>query len=70
MLKLIYIRNGKYMGFIVRDINHAVALANAIAESDLLNDDIDYNMFDLETIEGELWESEDGETFDEYFASL
>lgn len=70
MLKLIYIRDHKSIEFTVRDVNHAVALADAIAESDLLNDDIDYNMFGLEYMNGESWESDDGESFDEYFANL
>lgn len=70
MLKLIYIRDHKFIEFTVRDIDHAVALADAIAESDLLNDDIDYNMFGLEYMDGNPWESDDGESFDEYFANL
>lgn len=70
MLKLIYMRDYKSIKFTVRDINHAVALADAIAESDLLNDDIDYNIFDLEYMDGNPWESDDGESFDEYFANL
>ena len=70
MLKLIYIRDYKSIEFTVRDIDHAVALTNAIAESDLLNDDIDYNMFDLEYMDGNPWESDDGESFEDYFANL
>lgn len=70
MLKLIYIRDHKSIEFTVRNIDHAVALADAIAESDLLNDDIGYNMFDLEYMDGNPWESDDGESFDEYFANL
>lgn len=67
MLKLIYIRNYKFIEFTVRDVDHAVALADAIAENDLLNC---YNMFDLEYMNGESWESDDGKSFEEYFANL
>lgn len=42
---LIYIRNGQETIFPVVDINKAVLLADAIADSDFLNDSIDYNMF-------------------------
>lgn len=69
MLALMYIRNGNEILFPVRDIQHAIALADNIADSDLLNDDIDFNMFDVfqyhnGTI-GEAWESEDGSSFDD-----
>lgn len=75
-LALIYIRNGKETQFPVKDIDHAVRLADAIAESDLLDDSVDYNCFDVcyfsvdrrgRMIIGDCWEDEDGRTFDEYW---
>lgn len=69
MFALMYIRNGKEILFPVRDIKHAIILADNIADSDLLNDDIDFNMFDVFQYHngavGEAWESEDGRTFEE-----
>lgn len=77
-LVLIYIRNGSELQFPVKDIDHAIHLADAIAESDLLNDDIDYNLFDVcyfrkhryGIVVGDSWESDDGEDFDEYWKNL
>lgn len=70
-LVLIYIRNGAETVFPVRDIDHAVRLADAIAESDLLNDNIDFNMFDVcEFVNGavgDAWESDRYEDFNEYW---
>lgn len=70
-LALLYIRNGKETIFPVRDIDHAVRLADAIADSDLLNDDVDYNMFDVYEYHngkiGDAWESKDGGSFEEYW---
>lgn len=70
-LALIYIRNGVETVFPVKDIDHAVCLADAIAESDLLNDDIDFNMFDVCEITdgtiGDAWESDGHEDFNEYW---
>lgn len=77
-LVLLYIRNGEEMQFPVKDIDHAIHLADAIVESDLLNDDIDYNLFDVcyfrkhryGIVVGDSWESDDGEDFDEYWKNL
>lgn len=73
-LALIYIRNGTEMILPIRDIDQAVCLADAIADSDLLNDDVDYNMFDLCEYHnrkiGYSWESENGEDFDEYWETV
>lgn len=71
-LTLIYIKNGKETKFLVKDIDHAVRLADAIAESDLLDDSVDYNMFDVcyNYGYGDYWEDEDGRDFDEYWKSL
>lgn len=70
-LALIYIRNGHETIFPVKDIDQAVRLADAIADSDLLNDDVDYNMFDVCQYRngqiGDSWESEDGDDFDAYW---
>lgn len=70
-IALIYIRNGKETVFPVRDIDQAVRLADAIADSDLLNDSVDYNMFDVCQYHngqiGDSWENEDGQDFEEYW---
>lgn len=70
-IALIYIRNGKETIFPVRDIDQAVRLADAIAESDLLNDSVDYNMFDVCQYHngriGDSWENEEGQDFEEYW---
>lgn len=70
-IALIYIRNGNETIFPVKDIQHAITLADSIADSDLLNDSIDYNMFDVCQYDGrnigDAWESEDGEDFDEFW---
>lgn len=70
-LALVYIRNGYTTIFPVKDIDQAVHLADAIADSDLLNDDVDYNMFDLCQYHngkiGEPFENESEQDFDEYW---
>lgn len=70
-LVLSYIRNGKEIQFSVKDIDHAIRLTNEIANSDLLNDDVDFNCFDV-IYEGTYysWESNDGKSFIEYFCSM
>lgn len=77
-IALLYIRNGVETIFPVKDISHAVRLANAIADSDLLNDSVDYNMFDVFYYElsfgaiclGDCWESDFYEDFNEYWRNL
>lgn len=68
---LLYIRNGKETIFPVKDIEHAVRIADAIADSDLLNDDVDYNMFEVfKYSNGKLvdaWETDEGLTFEDYW---
>lgn len=76
-LALVYIRNGEETIFPVKDIKHAIRLADAIADSDLLNDTIDFNAFDvcqyyveraggcISLHIGESWESEECENFEE-----
>lgn len=68
---LLYIRNGKEMIFPVKDIEHAVRIADAIADSDLLNDDVDYNMFEVFRYSngklGDEWENDVGLTFNDYW---
>lgn len=70
-LALVYIRNGRELVFPVKDLDQAVRIADAIADSDLLNDDVDYNMFDVceyhNGAVGDAWESNDGEDFNEYW---
>lgn len=70
---LVYIRNMYETIFPVKDMDHVIALAEAIADSDLLNDHVDVNCFDLckynkKTNQiGDSWESEDYEDFNEYW---
>ena len=70
---LVYIRNGTETIFPVNNMFHAITLADAIANSDLLNDHIDFNCFDLceynkKTNEiGDTWESKNYEDFNEYW---
>lgn len=68
---LLYIRNGKETIFPVKDIDHAVRIADAIADSDLLNDDVDYNLFDVFRYRneklGDAWETDEGLTFEDYW---
>ena len=70
-LTLIYIRNGHETIFPVKDIDQAVRLADAIADSDLLNDAVDYNLFDVYDYKNgrvmDAWENDEGLTFDEYW---
>lgn len=70
-LALVYIRNDKALEFPVKDIDHAVRLADAIADSDLLNATVDFNMFEVFHYHngqlGEAWEDECGENFEEYW---
>lgn len=70
-IALVYIRNGQEIVFPVKDLDHAVRIADAIADSDLLNDAVDYNMFDVCEYHngriGDAWESEDGGGFEEYW---
>lgn len=77
-IALLYIRNGVETIFPVKDISHAVRLADAIADSDLLNNSVDYNMFDVFYYElssgdiclGDCWESDTYEDFNEYWRNL
>lgn len=71
-LALVYIRNAREQTiFPVKDIDHAIRLADAIADSDLLNDFVDCNMLDVcwyhKGSLGECWESDAGESFEEYW---
>ena len=70
-IALVYIRNGQELVFPVKNLNHAVQIADAIADSDLLNDDVDYNMFDVcDYTNGRVtdaWENDEGLTFEEYW---
>lgn len=71
-IALVYIRNGEEIVFPVKDIQHAVSLADNIAESDLLNESIAFNMFDVCQCNGRLdigdsWESEEGENFEAFW---
>lgn len=70
-LVLSYIRNGKEIQFSVKDIDHAIRLTNEITNSDLLNDDVEFNCFDV-IYEGTdySWESNDGKSFLEYFRNI
>lgn len=77
-LALLYIRNGVETIFPVKDIFHAIKLADAIADSDLLNDSIDYNMFEVfyyclyfgAICLQDCWESDEYESFNEYWENL
>lgn len=73
-LALVYVRNGQTHIFPIKDIDHAIRLADAIADSDLLNDEIGYNMLDVCEYFGgdigECWESEDEESFEEYWRKV
>lgn len=70
-LALVYIRNGHATDFPVKDIDQAVRLADAIADSDLLNIAVDFNMFEVFYYHngqiGESWEDECGDGFEEYW---
>ena len=70
-LALLYIRNGRETVFPVQDSDQAVRLADAIADSDLLNDAVDYNLFDVYDYKNgrvmDAWETDEGLTFDEYW---
>ena len=67
----LYIRNGQETVFPVQDIDQAVRLADAIADSDLLNDAVDYNLFDVYEYKNgrvmDAWETDEGITFEEYW---
>lgn len=71
---LCYIRNGKEILFPVNSVFQGLQLADCIANSDLLNDSIDFNCFDLCYYEngecGDCWESDDGMSFDDMWRSL
>lgn len=72
-IALVYIRNGEEIVFPVKDIQHAILLADNIAESDLLNDSIDFNTFCVCQYNGKYgigdsWESEEGEDFEEFWS--
>lgn len=70
-LVLSYIRNGKEIQFSVKDIDHAIRLTNEITNSDLLNDDVDFNCFDVVYEDTDYsWKSKDGQSFIEYFRSM
>ena len=47
ILVLWYISNKGERKYPVKDLEHAFKLTDAIAESDSLNDEIDFNSFDL-----------------------
>lgn len=68
---LFYMRNGREVYFPVETIDQAVFLADAIADSDLLNKDVDYNLFDvflyINGEPGEPWMSANDEDFEEYW---
>lgn len=70
-IALVYIRNGQETIFPVKDVDQAVQLADAITDSDLLNDTVDYNMFDVCEYHngqiGDSWASKDGGDFEEYW---
>ena len=70
-IALAYIRDGHLTIFPVKDIDHAVRLADAISDSDPLNDTIGFSFLDvceyLDGDIGECWESEEGENFEEYW---
>lgn len=70
-LALLYIRNGLETVFPVQNIDQAVRLADAIADSDLLNDAVDYNLFDVYEYKNgrvmDVWETDEGLTFEEYW---
>lgn len=70
-LALFYIKDGRQTVFPVRDADHAVRLADAIADSDLLDDSVGWNLFDLCEYQngqvGDSWESEDEQNFEEYW---
>ena len=67
-LVLWYISNKDERKYIVKDLEHALKLTYYIAESDLLDNEIDFNTFDLLYKEtDDSWFSEDGESFTEYY---
>lgn len=68
-LVLIYNRNGdNRIKFLVKDIEHALKLTDMIVESDWLNDDIDYNSFELIDKFSEIpWSSEYYSSFEELY---
>ena len=67
-LVLWYISNKCERKYLVKDLEHAFKLTDAIAESDLLDDEIDFNSIDLvDNDTGDSWFSEDDEDFDECY---
>lgn len=73
-LALLYVRDYNEIIFPVHDIQQAITLATCIADSDLLNNKIDFNMFDVFLYNdgqlGETWEAPDGETFEDVWVRV
>ena len=67
-LVLWYISNKCERKFIVKNLEHALKLTYYITESDLLDDEIDFNSIGL-VYKGDEdnWFSKDGEDFTEYY---
>lgn len=70
-LYLVYMKNYETHMLPVRDIDHAIRLADALADSDLIDDSVECNSFDvcIENLDN-MWMSDDGEFFEDYWRSL
>ena len=72
-LRIYHIQNSEISNYFpVKDINHAKAIIDNLAQSDLLNDNVEMNVFGLEqfneeTKDWEEWYDEDGCDIDEHF---
>lgn len=65
-LVLWYMSNKGERKYPIKSLEHAIQLADAIADSDLLDDEIDFNCFDLvDKDTEESWMSEDCKNFKE-----
>lgn len=66
-----YYRDGHEIDFPCETFEDAVRLTKLIIKSDLMNNEIDFNMFDLFDVStGESWESEEYETFEEFIGDI
>lgn len=70
---LIYIRNGQEIRFPVKTVLEAINLANSIANSDLLTEDVVYNLFSLVEYgndNDECWINDDGYEFEDIWRMI
>ena len=66
-----YYRDGHEIDFPCETFEDVVQLTKLIIKSDLMNNEIDFNMFDLFDVStGEPWENEEHETFEEFISDI